>query len=75
MQLSIENMEKVTLARCGLHDYLSETVGIISHLQDSLMWSIYKMEKSNGGDWRNGNSNGLRPVVFQGSSNFSGNAK
>lgn len=75
MQLSIENMEKVTLARCGLYDYLSETVGIISHLQDSLIWSIYKMEKSNGGDWRNGIPNGLRPVAFQGSSNFNGNAK
>ena len=51
MQISVENVEKVTLASSVLHNYLCEKVGIRYTPPGSFDAEDWQNGKINGGDW------------------------
>ena len=73
MQISVENVEMVTLASSVLHNYLCKKVGIRYTPPGSFDAEDWQNGEINGGDWWNDIANGLR--LFHGSNNYSSNAK
>ena len=74
MQLSVGNVEKVTLASCVLHNFLRDKIA--SRYTPPGSFDIEDLENGvvNEGEWRN-DSNDLRSIEFAGSNNCSFEAK